>query len=554
MEMAMGDTVELSEVLLDRGLVDQEAITATRRLALESGESLHVLLTRQGLVDERDMAAALADHLDLPLAPSSSFPSDAVKAGEVSVPFLRRTRMLPLFEDGARLDVAMADPLDDDAIRSISMLVGKPVSVRIAVPADLERALDRLYGAARSYTAEAVAGGRREEDTTSDAPAIRAVDDLIARAIGHGASDLHIEPRGDGLRVRYRIDGHLIELGAAPEAYMAAMLISRIKVLAELNIAERRLPQDGRASLTIQGREIDIRVSTVPTLGGESVVLRLLDQSAAPRGIDALGLSQEIQEALARELAAPNGLVLATGPTGSGKTTTLYGALGRINAESRKILTIEDPVEYRLAGINQIQVNPRIGLGFPTLLRSIVRQDPDIIMVGEIRDEETARLAAQASLTGHLVLSTLHTNDAASGVTRLLDMGLEPYLLAASLRAVLAQRLIRRLCQACKTARPITAEERALLGPPAADITDISEAVGCAACHGTGYRGRFLLSEILVMTPELRRAVSENASASKLKALANISGSGGSLLDSGLAALRAQYSSLAEILTATGAE
>lgn len=550
----MGETGELSEVLLDRGLVDRDAITATMRLARESGESLHVLLTRQGLVDERDMAAALADHLDLPLAPSTSFPSVAVKASEVSVPFLRRTRMLPLFEDGARLDMAMADPLDTDAIRSIGMLVGKPVSVRVAVPADLERALDRLYGAARSTTSQAVPGPRREEDATSDAPAIRAVDDLIARAIGHGASDLHIEPRGDGLRIRYRIDGHLIELGATPEAYLAAMLISRIKVLAELNIAERRLPQDGRASLTIQGREIDIRVSTVPTLGGESVVLRLLDQSAAPRDIDALGLPGKVHDALAQALAAPNGLVLATGPTGSGKTTTLYGALGRINAESRKILTVEDPVEYRLAGINQIQVNPRIGLGFPSLLRSIVRQDPDIIMVGEIRDEETARLAAQASLTGHLVLSTLHTNDAASGVTRLLDMGLEPYLLAASLRAVLAQRLVRRLCPACKIARQITKEERALLGPTAVDIAEISEAVGCAACHDTGYRGRLLLSEILVMTPALRQAISENASAPKLKSLANISGAGGSLLDSGLSALRAQHSSLAEILTATGAE
>ena len=550
----MGENVKLSEVLLERGLVGHEAIAAARRLAGESGESLHVLLTRQGLVDERDMAAALADHLDLPFASSTSFPAAAVKAGEVSVPFLRRARMLPLLEDAGGLEVAMADPLDTDAIRSIAMLVGKPVSVRVAVPADLDRALDRLYGAARSNTTETVEESRRTSDTASDAPAIRAVEDLIARAIGHGASDLHIEPRGDGLRVRYRIDGHLIELGAAPEAYLAAMLISRIKVLADLNIAERRLPQDGRASLAIQGREIDIRVSTVPTLGGESVVLRLLDQSAAPRDIDALGLAEKVRRALALALAAPNGLVLATGPTGSGKTTTLYGALGRINADSRKILTVEDPVEYRLSGINQIQVNARIGLGFPSLLRSIVRQDPDIIMVGEIRDEETARLAAQASLTGHLVLSTLHTNDAASGVTRLLDMGIEPYLLAASLRAVLAQRLVRRLCQTCKTARAILVEERALLGSAAADITEISEPTGCAACHDTGYSGRLILSEILVMTPALRQAVSENATPSKIRVLANIAGSGGSLMDSGLSALRAHETSIAEVLTAAGTE
>jgi general secretion pathway protein E len=550
----MGENVEFSDILLERGLVDRDSITATRRLVEESGERLHVLLTRQGLVDERDMAAALADHLDLPLAPSTSFPATIVKAGEISVPFLRRARMLPMFEDATRLEVAMADPLDTDAIRSIGMLVAKPVSVRVAVPADLDRALDRLYGAAQSNVTQPLKGTRPESDTISDAPAIRAVDDLIARAIGHGASDLHIEPRGGGLRVRYRIDGHLIELGAAPEAYLAAMLISRIKVLADLNIAERRLPQDGRASLSIQGREIDIRVSTVPTLEGESVVLRLLDQSAAPRDIDALGLHQGVQDALAQALAAPNGLVLATGPTGSGKTTTLYGALGRINAESRKILTVEDPVEYRLAGINQIQVNARIGLGFPTLLRSIVRQDPDIIMVGEIRDEETARLAAQASLTGHLVLSSLHTNDAVSGVTRLLDMGIESYLLAASLRAVLAQRLVRRLCMACKRSRAIKTEEHVLLGPTAASITDMSEPVGCAACHGTGYKGRLVLSEILVMTPTISQAVSENATPARLRALAAKSMPGGSLLNSGLSALRAHDTSIAEVLTAAGAE
>jgi general secretion pathway protein E len=450
--------------------------------------------------------------------------------------------------------VAMADPLDDDAIRSIGMLVGKPVAVRVAVPAELDRALDRLYGAARGSGPEPAKRGRSGPEPAGDGPAIRAVDDLIARAVGHGASDLHLEPRGDGLRVRYRIDGHLIELGAAPEAYLSAMLISRIKVLADLNIAERRLPQDGRASLAIQGREIDIRVSTVPTLDGESVVLRLLDQSAAPRDIDALGLSAPVRDALAGALAAPNGLVLATGPTGSGKTTTLYGALGRINAGSRKILTVEDPVEYRLAGINQIQVNTRIGLGFPSLLRSIVRQDPDIIMVGEIRDEETARLAAQASLTGHLVLSSLHTNDAASGVTRLLDMGIEPYLLAATLRAVLAQRLVRRLCKSCKTARALSEAERKALGPGAAGLTEVCEPAGCEACHGTGYAGRLVLSEILTMSTELRRAVGENAAPARLREIAAAGADSGSLLQNGIETLRAGETSVAEVLTAARPE
>lgn len=550
----MPDIGGLAEVLLARGLVDNAAIAATSRLAEAGGDPLHVLLTRQGLVDEREMAAALADHLDLKLVTPGDFPAQAVKAGDVSVPFLRRARMLPLFEGPTTLGVAMADPLDTDALHSIGMLVGKPISVHVAAPADLDRALDRLYGAARTDAADAAKATRGPAETPGDAPAIRAVDELIARAIGHGASDLHLEPRGDGLRVRYRIDGHLIELGAAPEPYLAPMLISRVKVLADLNIAERRLPQDGRASLTIQGREIDIRVSTVPTLDGESVVLRLLDQSAAPRDIDALGLPASVREALAQALAAPNGLVLATGPTGSGKTTTLYGALGRLNANSRKILTVEDPVEYRLAGINQIQVNARIGLGFANLLRSIVRQDPDIIMVGEIRDEETARLAAQASLTGHLVLSSLHTNDAASGVTRLLDMGLEPYLLAASLRAVLAQRLVRRLCDRCKTTGPIDDAERAPLGDAAASLTEVSRAVGCADCHGTGYAGRLVLSEILTMTPALRQAVNENAPPSKLRAIAGADIRGGTLLGNGIAALREQRTSVAEVLAAVVAE
>jgi general secretion pathway protein E len=444
--------------------------------------------------------------------------------------------------------------MDTDALHSIGMLVGKPISVRVAAPADLDRALDRLYGTARADAGETAKAARGPEDHSGDAPAIRAVDELIGRAIGHGASDLHLEPRGNGLRVRYRIDGHLIELGAAPEPYLAAMLISRVKVLADLNIAEKRLPQDGRASLTIQGREIDIRVSTVPTLDGESVVLRLLDQSAAPSDIDALGLPASVLEPLAQALTAPNGLVLATGPTGSGKTTTLYGALGRVNAESRKILTVEDPVEYRLAGINQIQVNPSIGLGFPSLLRSIVRQDPDIIMVGEIRDEETARLAAQASLTGHLVLSSLHTNDAASGVTRLLDMGIEPYLLAASLRAVLAQRLVRKLCDACKTTGPVTDAERVLLGDVAAVLSDVSRPVGCSDCHGTGYAGRMVLSEILTMTPALRQAVNENATPSRLRTLAENGHQDGTLLGNGIAALRDQRTSIAEVLAAVAAE
>ena len=552
----MTKALDISETLVTRGLITREAMIETEELTRKSGERLHVLLTRRGLVDERTMAALLSEELDFPLAEQADFPTQPVNAGGISVPFLRRTRILPIEEDPERLTVAMADPLNDEAIRSLQILIDKLISVRVGIPAEIDRALDRLYRSDPTPPRDPIVTDARL-DSGSDAPAIRAAELLIDRAVANDASDLHIEPSEDGLRARYRIDGQLIELGAAPEHYLADMIVSRFKVLANLDIAEKRLPQDGRASLAVQGRPIDIRISTMPTLDGESVVLRLLDQSFAPDDIDALGFSDQAKAALAKVLRSPSGMVLATGPTGSGKTTTLYGAIGRLNHDSRKIITVEDPVEYRLAGVNQIQVAPRIGLGFANLLRSIVRQDPDIIMVGEIRDEETARLAAQASLTGHLVLSSLHTNNAPSGITRLRDMGLEAYLLTASLKAVLAQRLVRRLCPDCAKTRAPTPSDTELLGLTNADRSLLSERigepVGCPSCHGTGFRGRLVLAELLIMTPRLRDAVADGAGLDDLRHTMLLDGQTETLLKHGLNRIAAGETSVTEVANCIGA-
>jgi len=341
---------------------------------------------------------------------------------------------------------------------------------------------------------------------------VRLVHTLIAQAVEARASDIHIEPFEGRLRVRFRIDGVLRDIDSPPIA-LAAAITSRVKIMAALDIAERRLPQDGRMKATVQGRDIDLRVSCVPTLYGESVVLRLLDKSQAPLQLASLGFAPDLENGLAELLELPNGILLVTGPTGSGKTTTLYAALQRLNRGQTKILTAEDPVEYQLDGINQVQVRPKIGLDFAAILRSLLRQDPDIILVGEIRDRETAAIAVQAALTGHLVLSTLHTNDAAGAVTRLIDMGVEPFLLASTVRGIMAQRLVRLLCPSCKQRYDAPAELRAELP---AGTTHLFRPKGCTACNGTGYRGRAALAELLVIDDAMRDRVLARADAATL--------------------------------------
>jgi general secretion pathway protein E len=415
--------------------------------------------------------------------------------------------------------LAMADPLDDFAARAVAVATGRSVERRIATPADIEKAQERLYGRTGSALSDIVdtlgdgeGGGEdaeRLKDMASEAPVIRFVNQLIGRAVEARASDIHIEPFESKLRVRYRIDGLLQEV-ETPPGRLTAAIISRVKIMSKLNIAERRLPQDGRVKLALRGKEVDFRVSTVPTMHGESVVMRILDRGGAVFDFAVLGLEAAVLEPYLQMLERPNGILLVTGPTGSGKTTTLYTSLLRLNTPDKKILTVEDPIEYQLEGVNQVQVKSQIGLTFANVLRSLLRQDPDIIMIGEIRDLETAQIAAQAALTGHLVLSTLHTNSAAGSVTRLLDMGLEDYMLASTLNGISAQRLLRTLCTHCREPNPALddiAEQMGLARFANGEPVQLYRPVGCSRCSGTGYYGRTGISEMLVMTDDIRKLV-----------------------------------------------
>ncbi|MBV8535913.1 MAG: type II secretion system ATPase GspE [Alphaproteobacteria bacterium] len=551
----------LARLLLERNLIDVTGLERAKRVAAESGARLDLVMTQLGLISERTLAETLSDMIGAPLAGPPDYPQRPVLPDRLKLKFLRRARAVPIAEDGHGVTLALADPLDPFTAQAAASRVGRPVRVAVAVPIELEEALNRLYAepdkaesgdeveADGRHAETAEADADRLKDLASEAPVIRLVNQLIARAVESRASDIHIEPFEDRLRVRYRHDGLLHEVEAPPAALQAAV-VSRIKIMSRLDIAERRLPQDGRIKLVVRGHEIDFRVSTIPGLHGESVVLRVLDRTAVEFDFGKLGLADDTRMQLLQSLGVPNGIILVTGPTGSGKTTTLYTALLHLNSVTRKVITVEDPVEYQLAGINQVQVKPQIGLNFAALLRSILRHDPDIIMIGEIRDLETAEIAVQASLTGHLVLSTLHTNSAAATVTRLRDMGLEDYLLAATVNGILAQRLVRRLCQRCK--RPVAAgpEIRARLGALAEHIDDpvhIYEAAGCPACKGTGFAGRVAIAEFLPMEEPIRRLILQRADQAAIHRAAAAAGMR-PLYDSGVREVLAGVTTLPEVL------
>ena len=514
---------EVDEAVVDlltrRGKLDEAGVQRAKRIQPDGGEHLHSLLIKLGLVSERDVAEAVAQVLAMPLVGPQDFPDQPFLDGALSPKFLKDSRILPMAEAGQAIVLAMADPLDDFAARAVAIATGRPVERRIATPADIEKGQERLYGRTGSVLSDIVDtlgdgehGGddaERLKDMASEAPVIRFVNQLIGRAVEGRASDIHIEPFENKLRVRYRIDGMLQEVDTPPGRLTAA-IISRVKIMSKLNIAERRLPQDGRVKLALRGKEVDFRVSTVPTMHGESVVMRILDRGGAVFDFAVLGLEPAVLEPYLQMLERPNGILLVTGPTGSGKTTTLYTSLLRLNTPDKKILTVEDPIEYQLEGVNQVQVKSQIGLTFANVLRSLLRQDPDIIMIGEIRDLETAQIAAQAALTGHLVLSTLHTNSAAGSVTRLLDMGLEDYLLASTLNGISAQRLLRTLCTHCREPNPALddiAEQMGLARFANGEPIQLYRPVGCGRCSGTGYYGRTGISEMLVMTDEIRKLV-----------------------------------------------
>ncbi|WP_293644431.1 type II secretion system ATPase GspE [Thiolapillus sp.] len=529
--LAEGDSnSRLAAMLEASGKLPPQDYTRAARLAAESGVSVWHMVQKLGLVSERDLAQAFASELGLEIIDAEAFPDVALLEDAVSQRFLKESRVLPLYLEDDRLILAMADPVDEFAISAMEAVSGHEVQPVVALPADIDNAVEKLYGAGRSAMGEILDGlndGDESEadvetlkDLASEAPVIRLVNLIVQRAVESRASDIHVEPFEGQLKVRYRIDGVLTET-EAPPAHSTAAIISRIKLMAKLNIAERRLPQDGRISLRVQGKELDLRVSTVPTMFGESVVIRLLDKESVKFDFGALGFDGEPLERFKHILDMPHGIVLVTGPTGSGKSTTLYTALSRLNTAEKKIITVEDPVEYQVAGINQIQLKPQIDLTFSSALRSIVRQDPDIIMVGEMRDLETARIAVQSALTGHLVLSTLHTNDAAGGITRLLDMGVEDYLITSTINGILAQRLVRRLCPHCKEAYeplPELVEELGLDRYTGEDQTvTLYRPVGCDECGGSGYFGRLSLTEVLVMNDELRRLVMRHANAGEIQ-------------------------------------
>jgi len=518
----------LGEILIEKGLLQPDDLEKGLALQRERGDRLGRLFVEMGMLATRDVIAALAEQIEIPLVVAKQFPEFPPVPESISGRFLRQFRALPLEVTENELRVAMADPLDSETVSALRQASGKHVSICIADEQEILAALDQHYPESSIEESEPVADMAADEqslehlrDLASEAPVIRVVNHLISQAVERSASDIHLEPMEKAFHVRFRLDGVLHGVDAPPREMQAAV-ISRVKLMAKLNIAERRLPQDGRIQLKILGRDVDLRVSTLPTLHGESVVLRLLDRSDSGRyELKSLGFPETLMQKMERFSKLSYGMVLVTGPTGSGKSTTLYGTLKGINSAERKVITIEDPVEYQIDGVNQIHVNPQIGLTFVSGLRHIVRQDPDVIMVGEIRDRETADIAIRAALTGHLVLSTLHTNDAPSSITRLVDMGIEKFLISSSVLAVLAQRLVRILCPRCKQPEEVSAEWLRALGFTASNgsaslRTAIFKAQGCEACDHTGYRGRMGIFELMEMNEALRNMVVAGSDAGAL--------------------------------------
>ncbi|MFC6841341.1 type II secretion system ATPase GspE [Xanthomonas theicola] len=566
-DIAVIDTPEARIVaaLLAKGRLKDGDLLRARQLQRESGDGLLSLLARLGLVSERDHAEVSAEVLELPLLDAKQLPATAPEtlpeAQPLSLRFLKQFHVCPLGERDGALELWMADPHEPYAADAARLATGLRVLPRVGLRSEIDDLIERWFGQGRSAmgaiveTADGDSAAADDiehlRDLASEAPVIRLVNLVIQRAVELRASDIHIEPFESRLKVRYRVDGVLID-GESPPAKLTAAVISRVKIMAKLNIAERRLPQDGRIMLRVQGKELDLRVSTVPTAHGESVVMRLLDRETVVFDFHRLGFTDAFLPQFRKVLEQPHGILLVTGPTGSGKTTTLYTALSQLNTADVKIITVEDPVEYQIEGINQIQAKPQIGLDFAHALRSIVRQDPDIIMIGEMRDLETARIAIQSALTGHLVLSTLHTNNAAGGITRLLDMGVEDYLLTSTINGILAQRLVRRLEPTHAERYPASPEEiekfdlRRL--QPEGDIFLFRPRPSVIA--PTGYLGRTTIMEFLVMNDALRRAVMRHAGMGEIEQLAREAGMR-TMYEDGLGKALSGQTTIEEVLRVT---
>src|SRR5579864_1032994 len=504
--------MRLGEILIERRLITAEDLGRALELQRERGDKIGKILVDLGFVAMRDVISALSEQLQIPVVALDGPPAISPETETIPPKFMRQFRCVPVALHDHTVTLAMADPLDFETRSTIAACTGLTVHPGLAAEQEILDAIDRYYGQSKDETELALPAGEASEDLehlrdmASEAPVIRLVNAMIAQAVEKRASDIHIEPFEKEFRVRYRIDGVLVSQEPPPRELKAA-IISRVKLMARLNIAERRLPQDGRIKIKTLGREVDLRVSTLPTLYGESVVMRLLDRSAGDfYDLERLGFDKHMLSRMEYYTSLPHGIFLVTGPTGSGKSTTLYSALKRINQTDKKIITIEDPVEYQMDGINQIHVNPQIGLTFASGLRHIVRQDPDVIMVGEIRDRETADVAIRSSLTGHFVYSTLHTNDAPSAITRLTDMGVESYLITSSLVAVLAQRLVRVICENCK-------EPAQTALSPDGEMVQTWRGAGCAECGGRGYSSRMGIFEMMELNDEIRKLIMHNEDA-----------------------------------------
>ena len=555
------------EILENVGLVSREQAVAARQIAAQEDEPVMDVLAREGAVSKLDMLKALAGQfgmetitltgLDIPREVLDMVPGDVAQ----------RYKVVPVFKHESILTVALGDPLDVDTLDGLRYVLKCNVEGVVAPPEEIEKAIANYYGRATG----AVEGMLQEitegtlalpEDvkkqlvgdenvTESDAPIIKLVSLIIMEAFRSRASDIHLEPMPKKFRVRYRIDGVLHEVDSPPKRLQSA-IISRVKIMANMSIAEKRVPQDGRIQINVMGRDLDLRVSSIPTNHGESIVMRILDKAGIALGLPQLGFFSDDQQIFERLITLSDGIILVTGPTGSGKTTTLYACLNTINKPDRKIITVEDPVEYQMSGINQVQVRSDIGMTFSAALRAILRQAPNIIMIGEIRDMETAEIAVNASLTGHLVFSTLHTNDAPSAVTRMIDIGVKPFLVASSTRAIMAQRLVRKICEKCKEPYQPQESELRLLGPAAKQLASaqLFHGKGCADCQFTGYRGRLGIYEIFQIDDQVRNLIFEQVSSTELRTKARELGMR-TLREDGLRKVVAGITTLEEVLRVT---
>jgi len=547
---------QLGQILIELGFITSEQLETALEEHRKTPKSLGRVLIDLGMIKEADLVRALAEQVGLEFVDLNEFPIDATSTVLLPEALSRRYRAIPIGERDGRLLVAMSDPANVYALDDIRTITGRDVQPVVATANDVEEAIQKFSGMDSQVEAMASIAAESVDETTADleealedAPIVKLVNAIMTQAVGDRASDVHLEPAEHNVRIRFRVDGVLHEpMPPAPKSIQGG-LISRLKVMADLNIAERRVPQDGRISMKVGGRALDLRVATLPTVHGEKVVIRVLDKSNALLRLEDLGFLENAYDRFSDSFRKPYGAILVTGPTGSGKSTTMYSTLNILNEESKNIITVEDPVEYRLAGVNQMQVNPKAGLTFASALRSILRADPDIVLIGEIRDKETATIAIEAALTGHLVLSSLHTNDAPSAISRLVEMDVETFLVASAIDAVVAQRLARKLCERCRVVYQPEQVELEAAGFPEwlwPEIPQLFKAQGCPACSNTGYRGRIGLYEVMQMSEEIERLTVERASADAIRNVAVQQGMM-TLRDDGLEKARMGITTLDEV-------